>query len=156
MVQLYTWALADDTLDRIFWYDFMNDLSDASDTWTNNNSESNYGLIHNWNNSGNQPLAYSAKQGYVAMCALSSKLGGATYKGTVSLGSGVEAYSFTDRDGKTMVVAWTTGNTTKTLRCSGSMTVTDMYGNATGNLTSATLSECPIYIACDPSTLSIG
>lgn len=156
MVQLYTWALADGTLDRIFWYDFMNDLSNTSNTWTDNYSESNYGLIHNWSNSGSQPLAYSAKQGYVAMCALSSKLGGATYKGTVSLGSGVEAYRFTDKDGKTMVVAWTTDSTTTALSCSGSMTVTDMYGNATGNLTSATLSECPIYIECDPSTLSVG
>ncbi len=156
MVQLYTWALADGRIDRIFWYDLLNDLHDEDSQWYNNLTECNYGLLHSWKGSGSKP-AYSAKQGYVAMCAMSSKLAGATYQGTVSWGSsGIEAYRFTAKDGTTMVVAWTTSDTTKTLRCSGSMTVTDMYGNTTKNLTSTTLSECPIYIVCDPDTLSVG
>ncbi len=154
MVQLYTWALAEGSIDRIFWYDLLNDCDDDTKVWANNLTECNYGLLHHWNNSGSQPLSYSAKQGYVAMCAMSSKLGGATYQGTVNLGNGVSAYKFTTAAGKTMVVAWTTSDTTKTLRCSGSMTVTDMYGNATSSLTSATLSECPIYIEYS-GTLSV-
>ena len=88
------------------------------------------------------------------MCALSSMLGGAANGKEVTLGNGVQAYSFTV-DGKTMVVAWTTSDTTKTLNCSGSMTVTDMYGNASNNLTSATLSQCPIYIVYS-GTLTVG
>lgn len=154
LVQLYTWALYEGSIDRIFWYDFMNDISNQTGIWANNQTESNYGLIHNWNNSGDQPLAYSAKQGYVTMCALSSMLGGAANGKEVTLGNGVQAYSFTV-DGKTMVVAWTTSDTTKTLNCSGSMTVTDMYGNASNNLTSATLSQCPIYIVYS-GTLTVG
>jgi len=155
MVQLYTWALVDGTLDRIFIYDFMNDRNDTTKVWSNNYGECNYGQIHNWGNSGDQPLAYSAKQGYIALCAMSSMLSGAAPQGTISLGSGVSAYKFTNAEGKTMVVAWTTDNTTKALSCSGSMTVTDMYGNATGDLTSTTLSECPIYILYS-GTLTVG
>ena len=163
LVQLYTWALADGTVDHIFWYDFLNDCNiyknDENKTvyeWRTDLTECNYGLLHTWREDAGAPLAYSAKPGYVTMCALSSMLGGATYKGAVDLGGGVAAYSFTNKDGKTMVVAWTTSDTNKTLRCSGSMTVTDMYGNATSGLTTATLSECPIYIVCDPDSLSAG
>jgi hypothetical protein len=135
----------------------MNDISSQTGIWANNQTESNYGLIHNWDNSGDQPLAYSAKPGYVTMCALSSMLGDATYKDTLNLGSGIEAYEFTDKNGNDLVVAWTTSDTTKTLSCSGTMTVTDMYGNTTSNLTIATLSECPIYITySDSGTLSVG
>ena len=155
MVQLYTWAMAEEALDRIFWYDLMNDINDTSKVWQNNTTESNYGLIHNHKNTGDQPLAYSAKQGYVAMCAMSSMLNGASNAQKLSLGNGVQAYSFT-KNGQTMVVAWTTGTATKTLRCSGSMNVTDMYGTTTNNLTTATLSECPIYIVCNSGTLSVG
>jgi hypothetical protein len=39
---------------------------------------------------------------------------------------------------------------------SDSMDVTDMYGTTTNNLTSATLSECPIYIVCNSGSLSAG
>lgn len=156
LVQLYAWSLAHpDKVDRLFWYDVMNDRGTDLD-WDPAAGEQNWGLIHSWTNTGNEPAPYSAKKSYPAMCAFSSTLAGATYKDTVSLGSGIEAYSFTTGDGQAMVVAWTTSDITKTLNCSGSMTVTDMYGNATGNLTSTTLSECPIYIVCDSGTLSVG
>jgi hypothetical protein len=155
LVQLYAWALYDGSVDRIFWYDFMNDISNQTKIWAKNQTESNYGLIHNHKNTGDQPLAYSAKQGYVAMCAMSSMLSGASNAQKLNLGNGVQAYSFT-KNGQTMVVAWTTGTATKTIRCSGSMNVTDMYGTTTNNLTTATLSECPIYIVCNSGTLSVG
>ncbi len=156
MVQLHTWALADGSIDRIFWYDLLNDRNNAS-AWVNNSTESNYGLLHTWDSNAGAPLAYAAKPGYVAMCAFSSMLGGATYAGTVDLGDGVKAYEFTDKNDQTMVVAWTTSKTTKTLTCTGGkMTVTDMYGNDTSNLTTATLSECPIYIVCNSGSLSVG
>ena len=154
MVQLYTWALADGSIDRIFWYDLLNDRDDDTKAWANNLTECNYGMLHCVYDSKGVPQSYSAKLGYVAMCALSGKLGNATYKGTVSLGDGVSAYKFTVGS-KTVIVAWTNSATTKTLNCSGSMTVTDMYGNATSSLTSTTLSECPVYIEYS-GTLSIG
>lgn len=148
MVQLYAWALADGTLDRIFWYDFMNDISNQTKVWANNQTESNYGLIHNWNNSGDQPLAYSAKPGYVAMCALSSKLTGAINGKTIKLGDGIFAYQF-EKGNNYIMVAWTDGSV-KTLNATftGDMVITDMYGNASTYSSSATLnlSEAPIYI----------
>ena len=148
MVQLYAWALADGTLDRIFWYDFMNDISNQTKVWANNQTESNYGLIHNWNNSGDQPLAYSAKPGYVAMCALSSKLTGAINGKTIKLGDGIFAYQF-EKGNNYIMVAWTDGSV-KTLNATftGNMVITDMYGNASTYSSSATLnlSEAPIYI----------
>jgi len=149
LVQLYAWALADGTLDRIFWYDLMNDISNQTKIWANNQTESNYGLIHNWNNSGDQPLAYSAKPGYATMCALASKLSGATNGKQIDMGSGIFAYQFT-KDGKYITVVWTDGTTkTLTANLTKSISVSDMYGNATTYSDSSavlTLSEAPIYI----------
>ena len=149
LVQLYAWALYEGSVDRIFWYDFMNDISNQTGIWANNQTESNYGLIHNWNNSGDQPLAYSAKAGYVTACALASKLGGATNGKQISLGSGIYAYQFS-KDGKYITVAWTDGAAkTVTANLTKSITITDMYGNATtysGSTAELNLSEAPIYI----------
>ena len=158
IVQLYTWALANGTVDRIFWYDFMNDISNQTGIWANNQTESNYGLIHNWNNSDSQPLAYSAKAGYVTMCALGSKLGNVTYHSTLSLGDGVYAYQFTKSGGGYIAVVWTDG-TAKTLNAtlSKSITVSDMYGNATtysAGSAALALSEAPIYIEYTSGAIS--
>lgn len=153
MTQLYAWALADGTLDRIFWYDLMNDQKKLPGTnyydWYDNKSECNWGLIHCCDNTGDDPLAYSAKQGYVAMCAISSKLGGATNGRSIALGSGIHAYQF-EKDGHYLMVAWTDDNadTTRTATFNGSVVITDMFGNATTYDGTATLklSESPIYI----------
>ena len=158
LVQLYTWALANGTVDRIFWYDLMNDISNQTKIWANNQTESNYGLIHNWNNSGDQPLAYSAKAGYVTMCALGSKLGNVSYHSTLSLGDGVYAYQFTKSGGGYIAVVWTDG-TAKTLNAtlSKSITVSDMYGNATtysAGSAALALSEAPIYIEYTSGAIS--
>ena len=100
-------------------------------------------------------MPYSAKQSYVAASAFNSMMAGAQYADTIQLGDGIQAYRF-QKNGEDLVVAWTTGTATKTIRCSGSMDVTDMYGTTTNNLTSATLSECPIYIVCNSGSLSAG
>jgi hypothetical protein len=118
--------------------------------WATNQTESNWGLIHNWNNSGSQPLAYSAKPAYVAMCAMSSMLGGAEYDGKVSASGGVYGYRF-KKDGKYIVVAWTTDTNGKsfTATSDGEIIITDMYGNASGPYTGSSthsLTINPIYI----------
>lgn len=161
MVQLYAWALYDGTLDRIFWYDFMNDISNQTKVWANNQTESNYGLIHNWNNSGNQPLAYSAKQGYVTMCALANKLGGATNGKQIHINndSNIFAYQFS-KDGKYIAVIWAEGATkTVNLTLSKSISVSDMYGNATtynAGSTTLTLTEAPLYLEYASGAVSFG
>ena len=153
MTQMYAWALADGTLDRIFWYDLMNDQKKLPGTnyydWYDDRSECNWGLIHCCDNTGDDPLAYSAKQGYVAMCALNSKLTGATNGQKVNLGSDIHAYQF-EKDDHYLMVVWTDdeADTTRTATLSGSIVITDMFGNATTHSNSATLelSECPIYL----------
>lgn len=153
MTQLYAWALQDGTLDRIFWYDLMNDQKKLPGTnyydWYDNKSECNWGLVHCCDNTGDDPLAYSAKQGYVAMCAISSKLGGATNGRSIALGSGIHAYQF-EKGSRYLMVAWTDddADTTRTATFNGSVVITDMFGNATTYDGTATLklSESPIYI----------
>ena len=140
MTQLYAWALAHPTsIDRIFWYDFMNDGVDATQI------EENWGLIRNHSDDA----AYTAKPSYVAMCAFTSKMNGATYNATITtLGSDVFAYQFKTDSGYLMV-AWTSGSTKNlTATLNGSMVVTDMYGNATTYSGTAplTLSETPVYL----------
>ena len=157
MIQLDAWALTDGTLDRIFWYDLMNDKKKLPGTtdyaWYDYAKECNWGLIHNFENTGDQPLAYSAKQSYVAMCAMSSMLTGATNGADVSglFGTGVQAYRF-EKGNRLLVVAWTTDGTTKefTAALNGQMVITDMFGNATtyNGTTTLKLSENPIYIEC--------
>lgn len=161
LVQLYAWALYDGTVDRIFWYDFMNDISNQTGIWANNQTESNYGLVHNWNNSGDQPLAYSAKPGYVTMCALSSKLGGASNGKQIHINSdsNIFAYQFS-KDGKYITVMWAEGsNKTVNLTLSKDITVSDMYGNATtykaGSVT-LTLTGAPIYLEYASGAISFG
>lgn len=161
LVQLYAWALYDSTLDRIFWYDFMNDISNQTKIWANNQTESNYGLIHNWNNSDDQPLRYSAKAGYVTMCALASKLGGATNGKQISINNdkNIFAYQFS-KDGKYITVIWAEGAAkTVNLTLNKSISVSDMYGNATtysaGKIT-LTLTGAPIYLEYSSGAVSFG
>ena len=152
MVQLYTWALAEGAVDRIFWYDLMNDQKkiDGVLDWDPDKGECNWGLIHSFGNTDaeGEPLAYSAKPGYAAVCAMSSKLTGAANGKAIDLGSGIYAYQF-EKNGNYIMVAWTSGaETTLTATFSGNMVISDMYGNATTYSGTAplNLSETPIYI----------
>ena len=155
-VQMYTWALANpDKVDRIFWYDLMNDRDAHTVDWDPAAGEHNWGLIHSWTNTGDEPLPYSAKKSYVATCAMTSILADAQYVSTYDLGEGIYAYRF-QKDGKDLLVAFMDGDSkTVTAAFSGDLTVTDMYGNATTHTGTAqlNLSDCPMYIQCDLSSL---
>ena len=149
IVQMYAWALANpDLVDRIFWYDLMNDRDVQTLDWDPAAGEHNWGLIHSWTNTGDEPLPYSAKKSYVATCAMISVLAGATDGDVYELGEGIYAYRF-QKDGKDLLVAWMDGESkTLTASFSGDMTITDMYGNPTTHTGTAQLdlSTCPIYI----------
>lgn len=154
MTQLFAWALANpDRVDRLFWYDLMNDRDAHTIDWDPAAGEHNWGLIHSWTNTGDEPLPYSPKKSYVATCAMTSILAGVQPVGEYDLGEGIAAYRF-QKDGQDLLVAWTAGETkTLTASFSGDMVVADMYGNATTHTGSAVLnlSECPIYIQGDLS-----
>ena len=139
LVQLYAWALANpDLVDRIFWYDFMNDGTDITEP------EHNWGLVQHYNTE----IPYAAKKSYSAACAMTSKLAGVTNGSFISLGDGIHAYRFEKGDNYIMV-AWTEGaETTLAATSGGDMIITDLYGNASTHTGTAQLklSETPIYI----------
>ena len=158
LVQTYTWSMANsDVVDRVFWYDFMNGRDAQTLIWDPYHGEQNCGLIHSWTNTGDEPLAYSAKKGYVAACAMNSLLAGATDGSAYDLGEGIYAYRF-QKDGQDLLVAWM-HKESATLNASfaGSLVVYDMYGNATTYTGTAqlNLSDCPIYIQGDMSGITI-
>ena len=157
-VQINVWGLANpDKVDRIFWYDLMNDRDAHTLDWDPTAGEHNWGLIHSWTNTGNEPLPYSAKRSYLAACAMSSMLSGAEYVDMFQLGDGVTAYRF-QKDGQDLLVAWMNQGS-KTVACSfsGDLVVTDLYGNATTYTGTAqlNLSNVPIYIQGDLSGLTL-
>ena len=157
MTQMFIWALANpDMMDRIFWYDLMNDCDPQTIDWNPAAGENNWGLIHNWTNVEGEPLAYSAKLSYLAVCAMNSMMAHAQYTGTYDMGEDVVAYQF-QKDEQDLLVAWV-GDSTKTVNLSfeGDLVVTDMYGNATTYTGSATLelSDCPVYITCAPGAIT--
>lgn len=159
-VQVHTWALANSNkVDRIFWYDLMNDRDAKTLDWDPAAGEHNWGLIHSWTNTGNEPLPYSAKRSYVAACAMTSMLADAQYVGTFQMGDDVQAYRF-QKDGQDLLIAWMDqGSKTLTASFAGELVITDLYGNSVTYKDSAelTLSECPIYIAYPAdANLSIG
>lgn len=157
-VQLFTWGLANpDKVDRIFWYDLMNDRDAHTVDWDPAAGEHNWGLIHSWTNTGSEPLPYSAKKSYVATCAMTSMLADAQYVSTYDLGEGIYAYRF-QKDGQDLLVAWMAeGSRTVAAAFSGDLVITDMYGNAITHTGSAqlNLSVTPIYIQGDLSTLTV-
>ena len=158
MVQMYAWALANpDMVDRIFWYDMMNGQNAYTVDWDPSYAENNMGFIHSWTNTGDEPLPYSAKKSYVASCALTSVLAGATDGCAYNLGDGIYAYRF-QKDGQDLLVAWM-DKESKTLNASfsGELVITDMYGNAATYSGTAQLniSNCPVYIQCDLDDLTI-
>ena len=160
MVQMYIWALANpDKVDRIFWYDLMNDRDAQTIDWDPAAGEHNWGLIHSWTNTEGEPLPYSAKKSYAAICAMNSILAGATDGSVYDLGDGIYAYRF-QKNGQDLLVAWMDGESkTLNLSFSGDLVVYDMYGNTTTHAGTATLtvSDCPIYIECAPGAItSIG
>ncbi len=150
MLRSYTWAMANPQLiDKMLWYDLMNDGINAYEP------EDNFGLLRSY--SADEPVPYAAKKSYAAMCAMTSILTDAQYVSTYSLGEGIYAYRF-QKDGQDLLVAWMDGaSQALTASFSGNMVITDMYGNATAHTGTAALnlSDCPIYIQCDLSTLTV-
>ena len=156
-VQVYTWTLANsDKVDRYFWYDFMNDRDFNTLDWDPTYAEHNWGLIHSWTNTGDEPLPYSAKKAYLTASAFNSMMAGAQYVGSYDLGESVYGFRF-QKDGKDLLVAFMDGESkTVSAAFSGDLVVTDMYGNATTYTGTAqlSLSTCPIYIQGDLSGLT--
>lgn len=129
-------------VERIFWYDMLND------GWGANNPEHNFGLIRN---------DLSPKPGLVAYANLIHQLGGGhgAWLGAKRIDEAGYAYAFQPANGAPVVTAWTrTGTCTATFtmrRQTGTVTVTDMFGTEkriaiTGGKIILQLSESPVYL----------
>lgn len=135
---------------KVFWYDFMDDGINIT------NREHNYGLIQNWNSVAKK-TPYAAKRGYVAMSALNSILGAATYEAENTNLENVFAHAFRKTQGtQRVLIVWSDQADKKLkLSCTGDFVIYNMYGTATNytknNTYEITLSPLPIYIQCSAS-----
>lgn len=136
MVRQYTETLSFNNLNvsHIFWYDFHNDGTDAS------NAENNYGLVQNdW---------VTPKYAYTAYQQMTIHLNGAVPQGRLDAGAG-PAYRF-NRNGTIVDVLWGNGHATLSTTASSAQAY-DLAGNklptsiANGQI-SVDLSGAPIYV----------
>ncbi|WP_169088077.1 Ig-like domain-containing protein [Paenibacillus sp. PL91] len=129
-------------VEKIFWYDLMDDGTDKK------YNEHNFGIIHN----GGDPLgAYTPKPGYVALATVARQLTGASLTGQ-EIANGIYRYKF-KKDDKTIHVLWsgTDTETNLTLKTKGSLVVTDMMGRSS----TYTPKDGEIYITASSEPLFV-
>ncbi|MFC3797963.1 sugar-binding protein [Cohnella sp. GCM10012308] len=138
--QLYVTNLANDTLiDKIYWYDFLNDCTDGTFY------ECSQGLLY---------VDNSPKPSFVGLNAVSDLLGGASFVQAYSLADGdVRAYKFhRASDNQDIVVLWSNVDKQIGLHTgSAQVVLTDLFGNARSfdtidGTTTFTISEAPVYL----------
>ncbi|MGO4343997.1 Ig-like domain-containing protein [Paenibacillus sp. MCAF9] len=129
-------------VEKIFWYDLMDDGTDKK------YNEHNFGIIHN----GGDPLgAYTPKPGYVALATVARQLTGASVTGQ-EITNGIYRYKF-KKDQKSIHVLWsgTDTETDLTLKTNGPLVVTDMMGRSA----TYTPKDGEIYITASSEPLFI-
>ena len=115
----YLVFLANNTCDRIFWYDFQDDGMDIAEM------EDNFGLIR----ATGASIPGEAKPSYIALAAMNKLLGQATYKSVASAGTG-KVYSFTDAEGENLfAISGSVGNNVTVMTGDGKFELLDMYSN---------------------------
>lgn len=139
-VQLYVANLANDKLiDRIYWYDFLNDCTDSTFY------ECSQGVLY---------VDNSPKPSFVGFNAVSELLGGAAFVQAYSLADNdIRAYKFhRASDNQDITVIWS--NTDKQIGLhtgTAEVELRDLFGNARsfdtiGGTTTFTASQEPVYI----------
>ncbi|WP_179281020.1 sugar-binding protein [Paenibacillus sp. XY044] len=127
-------------VDRIFWYDLLNDGMNAEDY------ESNFGLL-------SQRGPYSAKPAYVALAANENLLSGAKFVKEYQLDDNLRLLKFhRDSDNKDILAAWTRSKQQTIGLNTGSdkLQSVDLFGNPTDmmtvhNVLTVTSTEEPVY-----------
>lgn len=106
-------------VEKIFWYDLMDDGTDKK------YNEHNFGIIHN---SGDALGAYTPKPAYVALATVARQLTGASLA-SQEVVNGIYRYTF-KKDRKPTHVLWSKSGveTNITLKTGEPLTVTDMMG----------------------------
>lgn len=133
-------------VDRFYVYDFMNDGIDPAA------QENNFGLVHN---PADALGPYTPKPSYVAYATAARQLRGATFLGKEFPGNGLIDQVFAANDGTPFRAIWAASgaNTTVTVKATGPIQVTSLYGlsstltpNASGQVT-VTVGVWPTYIS---------
>ncbi|WP_155987757.1 sugar-binding protein [Gorillibacterium massiliense] len=142
LIRSYTVSLANG-VDRIYWYDYMNDGTDAT------NNENNFGLVRHTSDAyGPQ----TPKPAYVAYATMTRQLTGASFASRENAGDGLYDYIF-DRSGEEVRVLWSvTGDRQIMVRTDHPLVVTDMMGVST---TLEPSSEGYVYLTATANPLFI-
>ncbi|AJY74277.1 OmpL47-type beta-barrel domain-containing protein [Paenibacillus beijingensis] len=106
-------------VEKIFWYDLMNDGTDKL------NNEHNFGIIHN---SGDELGAYTPKPAYVALATMTRQLTGATVAAQMT-SDGIYHYSF-NKDNNAVHVLWSLDKKDVALSTQTPLVITDMMGRS--------------------------
>ncbi|MBD3942105.1 hypothetical protein IF188_10390 [Microbacterium sp. NEAU-LLC] len=127
---------------RYFWYDFMDDGTDAG------NVENRFGIVRN---TADQLGKWTAKPAYVAYSTLTDQLQAADFDRVETAPAGVSCYVF-DEGGADKRVVWSTTPSTVALAATGPVTVTDQQGRETtlqpaNGAVELTVGATPVYIA---------
>jgi len=140
-VRSYVQALALG-VDKLFWYDFMNDGMDSS------YNEHNFGLVRHFTD----PLGqYAPKPAYAAYGIMTRQLLGKSFSKQETVGDGIYDYVF-DSGRKETRVIWSTEPNTIALQTDRQLQLVDMMGSSStlrpgkDGYVYLTVSASPIYI----------
>ena len=128
-------------VENVVFYDLKDD---ADNYW--DNQEHNFGMLMHEN------YNYAPKPAAVAYAVLSDLLTGATFVEREESAPDVYRFWFTDKDGRDLIIAWTTKDTAQeTFDVPGKLTVMNMMGQVTQDVigdssVTLTLTGDPIYI----------
>jgi len=137
LVQLYTMLQKNSLADKMFVYCF-NDNKDVRGS-----REASFGLV----TKGAVP-----KPSYLMIGAMNRFLSGATFVSDKVISGDVYAYTFSDRDGKTVTVCWSVkGSANISVQSEAIVSVYDSYGNlkTEGNNLQLDLTKEPLYLFGD-------
>lgn len=139
-------------IEKIFWYDFMNDGLEVT------YNEHNFGIIRN----SDDPLgSYAPKPAYASYSVMTRQLTGADYINKEDIGDGIYSYVFRSGDTNTRVI-WSTETKNIKVKAKDPVQVIDMMGveetlyPSLGGYVYLTVSGSPVYIQGDVDEISEG
>lgn len=142
-------------IDKIFWYDFMNDGLDP------NYNEHNFGIVRHADSALGK---YAPKPAYTAFAMMTRELEGLSFTGKDPVDKGLYSYRFQDDKGKekdTVRVMWSEETKQVALNTRSSLTVTDIMGVQTELKPDAdgkvylTVSGMPLYVKGKVESVSL-
>lgn len=140
-VRSYVQALALG-VDKLFWYDFMNDGLDSS------YNEHNFGLVRNFADPWGK---YAPKPAYAAYGIMTRQLLGHSFSRQETVSDGIYDYVFGSGRNETRVI-WSTEPKTLALQADRQLQLTDMMGSLStlrpgrDGYVYLTVSESPVYV----------